>query len=181
MLLCVISMSVSAQEHLTFKGIPIDGTPKEFGSKLTANGFEYQYDYDGVLWYEGPFAGYNNCKVAVKSSNNLVYEVVVIFPTAYSWNALYSTYISLKNMLTQKYGDPYNSKEEFINTPSYIDLDDDNDKFYEVGDGHCSYGAIFFTAQGTVALEIKQSKCVGIHYEDAHNIAVKESAAIDDL
>ena len=29
------------RQHLTFKGIPIDGTPEEFGRKLEAVGFEY--------------------------------------------------------------------------------------------------------------------------------------------
>ena len=181
MALCLLSLGVSAQEHLKFKGIPIDGTPKAFGQKLTTSGFEYLREYNGVLWYGGAFAGYNNCEVAIKSANNLVYEVVVIFPDAYSWNSLYSTYSSLKSMLTQKYGDPFVEEEKFVNTPLYRDLDDDNDKFYEVGQGHCVYHAGFYVPEGSIWLEIKSTKSVGIHYHDALNERAVESAAIDDL
>ena len=171
-------------KHLAFKGIPIDGTPSEFGQKLKSSGFTYSYEYDGIPWYKGSFAGYSGCEIAVKSSNNLVYEVVVIFPKDYSWGHLYTTYSSLKNMLVTKYGEPTSISEEFVNTPIYRDLTDDNDKFYEVKDNHCKYYAGFSTAEdglGLIQLEIKSSGCVGLHYMDLINSFSKESAAINDL
>ena len=71
-------------QHLTFKGIPIDGTPEEFGRKLEAEGFEYNYKIQGLYWYKGgSFAGYSDCELIVKTYEKLVYEVVAILPTQY--------------------------------------------------------------------------------------------------
>ncbi len=171
-------------KHLTFKGIPIDGTPTEFARELSSNGFTYSYEHDGILWYKGFFAGYNGCEIAIKSSNNLVYEIVVIFPKDYSWGHLYSTYSSLKDMLTMKYGEPTSVTEEFVNTPIYMDMSDDNDRFSEVKDNHCRYYASFTSTKdgiGSIHLEIKSSGCVGLHYTDLINSVSKEFSAIGDL
>ena len=192
MLLCSVAICSSfaqtnetnIEQHLKFKGIPIDGTPSEFGAKLKNNGFTYARTIDsGLVIYKGSFAGYNNCEVGVKSNNNLVYEVVVLFPKSYSWNHLNNTYSSLKEMLTTKYGNP-ESIEKFENTPSYINIEDDNNKYREVENGRCAYGSSFVSlldGLGSIMLEIKKSCCVGLHYKDYYNEKKKESAAINDL
>lgn len=173
------------RQHLTFKGIPIDGTPEEFGRKLEAVGFEYNYKSQGSYWYKGgSFAGYSDCEVIVKTYDNLVYEVVAILPTQYRWNHLYNDYCTLVSSLKKKYGEPYYSKEEFISTPSYIDLDDDNDKYSEVKDGHCKYYTGFsvgYGLTGSVHIEIKASGRVGLHYTDWYNECLKEQAVVNDL
>ena len=190
-LICLFAVCVSyaqtdnavAERHLKFKGIPIDGTPSEFGTKLKEAGFSYVKIVNGTRWYNGPFAGYNNCDVAVKANNNLVYEVVVIFPKDYSWWQLYNTYSSLKDMLSTKYGKP-ECREEFENTPSYKDINDDNVKYSEVSYGRCFYCSSFISlvdGLGSIALEIKNSCRVGLHYTDYYNEKKKESSAINDL
>ena len=192
MLLCSVAICSSfaqtnetnIEQHLKFKGIPIDGTPSEFGAKLKNNGFTYERTIDsGLVIYKGSFAGYNNCEVGVKSNNNLVYEVVVIFPKSYSWNHLNDTYSSLKEMLTTKYGNP-KSIEKFENTPSYVNIEDDNNKYREVENGRCTYLSSFISlvdGLGTIGLEMKSTCCVGLHYTDYYNEKKKESAAINDL
>lgn len=173
------------RQHLTFKGIPIDGTPEEFGRKLEAVGFEYNCKSQGSYWYEGgSFAGYSDCEVIVKTYDNLVYEVVAILPTQYRWNHLYNDYCTLVSSLKKKYGEPHYSKEEFVSTPSYIDLDDDNDKYSEVKDGHCKYYTGFsvgYGLTGSVHIEIKATGRVGIHYTDWYNEYLKEQAVVNDL
>lgn len=171
-------------KHLSFKGIPIDGSPEEFGKALSRNGFTYDYEYNNVLFYKGSFAGYNGCYIAIKSSNNIVYEVVVLFPENYSWSHLYNNYTNIKTMLTLKYGEPTIEREEFVNTPIFINLDDDNDKFYEVKDGHCVYGANFTSLTdglGNITIEIKDTGRVGLYYEDFMNSLSKEMSAFEDL
>jgi hypothetical protein len=183
LLICAVAFAQTTEtQHLTFKGIPIDGSPVTFGNKLKAAGFTFEYNFDGNDWYKGSFAGYNNCDICVKYSHNLVYEVVVLFPECYSWTILYNNYQSLVNMLTTKYGNPYASEAKFENTPSYRDIDDDNDKFYEVKNGHCVYYALFGNLTGSVIIEIKDSiPRVGLHYIDDTNNSAKDSAALDDL
>ena len=173
----------NTEQHLKFKGIAIDGTPNEFGSKLQNAGFSYSYKDEGTYYYEGSFAGYDNCKIIVKSTNNLVHEVVAIFPKDYSWGHLHNTYSSLKDMLTTKYGKP-EGKEIFENTPTYVNISDDNDKYREVGYNRCNYYSVFTSildGWGTIVLEIKSAHCVGIHYIDFYNEQKKKSSAINDL
>lgn len=175
------------RQHLTFKGIPIDGTPEEFGCKLEAVGFKYKYKSQGLYWYEGgSFAGYSDCEVIVKPYDNLVYEVVVLLPTKYQWSHLYGDYSSLVYSLTKKYGEPIYKTEEFVNTPRYIDISDDNDKYSEVKDNHCKYYCAFRDApgwgyNGTIYIEIKATGRVGLHYSDWYNEYLKEQAVVNDL
>lgn len=175
------------RQHLTFKGIPIDGTQDEFGRKLEAVGFEYNYKSQGSYWYKGgSFAGYSDCEVIVKAYDNLVYEVVVLLPIKYKWSHLYGDYSSLVYSLTKKYGEPIYKTEEFVNTPRYIDISDDNDKYSEVKDSHCKYYCAFRDApglgyNGTIHIEIKATGRVGLHYTDWYNEYLKEQAVINDL
>ena len=173
------------EHHLKFKGIPIDGTPFEFGEKLKETGFSYrETDSDGYRWYKGNFAGYNNCEIVVKANNNIVYEVVAIFPESYSWNHLYNNYSSLKRMLTTKYGEPWLNKEKFENTPSYVKIENDDAKFKEVQKGNCKY-VVAFTSEkdgiGDIVLEIKKSCCISLFYTDYRNKIKKDASAINDL
>ena len=154
-------------------------------SIICNNWFEYDYKSQGSYWYKGgSFAGYNDCKVIVKAYDNLVYEVVAILPTQYRWNHLYNDYCTLVSSLKKKYGEPDYSKEEFVNTPSYKDLDDDNDKYSEVKDDHCNYYTGFsvgYGLTGSVHIEIKASGCVGLHYTDGYNKYLKARAVENDL
>ncbi len=175
------------RQHLTFKGIPIDGTPEEFGRKLEAVGFEYNYKSQGSYLYKGgSFAGYSDCEVIVKAYDNLVYEVVVLLPIKYQWSHLYGDYSSLVYSLTKKYGEPIYKTEEFVNTPRYIDISDDNDKYSEVKDNHCNYYCAFrdtpgWGYNGTIHIEIKATGRVGLHYTDWYNEYLKEQAVVNDL
>lgn len=175
------------RQHLTFKGIPIDGTPEEFGRKLEAVGFEYDHKSQGLYWYKGgSFAGYSDCEVVVKAYDNLVYQVVVLLPTKYQWSHLYGDYSSLVYSLTKKYGEPIYKTEEFVNTPRYIDISDDNDKYSEVKNNHCNYYCAFRDApgwdyNGTIHIEIKATGRVGLHYKDWYNEYLKEQAVENDL
>ena len=171
-------------QHLKFKGIPIDGTPFEFGEKLKNNGFTYDETLAGNYWYKGSFAGYHDCNICVKAHNNLVYEVVALLPNNYSWNHLYNAYSSLKEMLTTKYGEPRLNEEKFENTPSYVNIEDDNEKFREVKKGNCKYAAAYTSLKdgmGIIVIEIKDAGRIGLHYEDFANSKKKQSSAINDL
>ena len=86
-------------------------------------------------------------------------------------------------MLTTKYGNP-ESIEKFENTPSYVNIEDDNNKYREVENERCAYHSLFISlvdGLGTIGLEIKSTCCVGLHYHDYYNEKKKEAAAINDL
>ena len=54
---CYIICSKAIQEHLTFKGVPIDGTLSEYVAKMKSAGFKYLGEQDGTAILQGDFAG----------------------------------------------------------------------------------------------------------------------------
>ena len=86
-------------EHLTFKGVPIDGTLNEFVSKMKQNGFTHLGTEDGTAILNGDFAGYKDCYVGVSTlkQNDLVHKIAVIFPDNDTWSTLSGNYFDLKN------------------------------------------------------------------------------------
>ena len=47
-----------AQEHLTFKGVPIDGTLDTYVANMKKAGFTFIGENDGIALLRGDFAGY---------------------------------------------------------------------------------------------------------------------------
>ena len=92
------STTTTASAPLTFKGIPITGSPSAFGSALVKAGFRNA----GNGTYTGDFAGYSGCKVT--PTGNPVQEVRVDFPVISDWDALEKAYDNLQADLTRKYG-----------------------------------------------------------------------------
>lgn len=179
--------TASAQEtteHMTFKGIPIDGTLNSFVTKLKQKGFTHWGTSDGVAMFGGDFAAYKNCTVGAVSSKDkdLVVKVAVIFPFQETWSALENNYISLKQMLTTKYGEPSDCVETF---QSYSQPKDDNMKMHELRMDRCKYYTIFETEKGNIELQLGHSsvsECyVILSYYDAINQKTVMSDAMDDL
>ena len=177
-----------SSEHLKFKGVPIDGTLSEYVLKMKQVGFQLIETDDGVALLEGEFAGYRDCMVGVKTlqKKDLVHEIVVLFPSQDKWSGLSYDYERLKTMLTKKYGNPAECVEQFVNTPIYIDIDDDNDKLREVENDHCEYYSVYNIDNGSILLTISNDGylfgCrVKLFYSDKINSEKFDNAAMEDL
>lgn len=170
--------------HLTFKGIPIDGTLKDYVSKMTQNGFTYMSTEDGLAIFEGDFASYNNCVIGVSTlkDKDLVHKVVVIFPDKPTWSTLSGNYFNLKQMLTEKYGAPTEVTEKF-DSPSK--QEDDNSKMYEVKFDRCKYHSIWQLEKGEIQLIISHNSVtscfVTLAYFDNSNNEIIRTKAKGDL
>jgi hypothetical protein len=170
-------------EHLSFKGVPIDGTLNEYVLKMKKNGFMHTGTKDGLAILEGDFASYKNCTVGVSTlkSKDLVSKIIVLFPDLEIWSSLSSNYFNLKEMLTEKYGQPAESKEEF---QSYTP-DNDGSKMTSVQLGHCKYYSIYETEKGTIELSIEQNDnsrtFVKLAYFDKINGETIKKEALNDL
>jgi len=170
--------------HLTFKGIPIDGTLREYVTKMEQNGFTYKRSEDGVAMLVGDFAGYRNCIVWVGTlkQQDLVSKITVIFPNHNTWSSLSFNYFSLKQMLTEKYGKPLKCVETF---QSRYPPDDDGEKMYEVKFDRCKYYTVYKTAQGSIELSIEHegvTRCfVALSYYDKINSNLRRAKVKDDL
>lgn len=106
---------MESNNHLKFKGVPIDGTLKEFVSRMKRNGFKSLGSEDGVEVLQGDFAAYKECIVYVSTLDNkdLVSRISVVFPKQETWEYLYGDYKNLKGLLTEKYGQPSEITEKF--------------------------------------------------------------------
>ena len=181
--LCIICsvFFANAQEHLSFKGIPIEGNITTFCQKLMAKGFtQIGMDKNAGL-FVGDFTG-RNATVAVVATDNGqdVHTVGVIFDKSDSWKVLVHTYEEYKNLYIEKYGQPsecveYNPSHTETNTSQMLDLNE----------GKVTYTSIFNAPGGSITISILGEKYkegfVGIKYEDTQNVNNKRKSDLDEI
>ena len=63
------AFNIMAQEHLTFKGIPIEGSMTEFCQKLRTKGFTSIANLDNISVFTGDFTG-QKATVSVMATDN---------------------------------------------------------------------------------------------------------------
>ena len=184
-MMLLVGLTATAQTgHLTFKGVPIDGTLNSFVGKLKQKGFTLIGTEQGLALLKGDFAAYKGCTVLVyQHESGIVNRVGVMFPDKDTWSTLYNDYSNLKDMLTQKYGEPAKVTEEF---QGYVSpYTDDDDKMHSVRMDRCKYICDFFTDNGIIELRISHSGyskcCVVLVYMDAENEKKVQDSAIEDL
>lgn len=171
-------------EHLSFKGVPIDGTLSEFVSKMKINGFTHVSTEKDAVILNGDFAGYKDCNVTVSTlkQRDLVYKIDVHFPKKDTWSKLSNNYFELKDMLTEKYGKPSNTTEIFDGNSQ---PGDDQDRMYNVKTDRCKYYSIWKTDKGEIKLSIdhnsRLSCFVNLAYFDKINGNKIKATAKDDL
>lgn len=184
LMMAAAAMGAMAQnEHMTFKGIPIDGSVSSFVAKLQQKGFTAQRQQNGNAFLSGMFAGYKDCTIGVVGDESgTTVKVAVLFPEYDKWSQLYGCFSSLKNMLTQKYGTPSQESETF---DAYSQPDDDMMRMIYVGTDKCKYYAVFETQRGSIELMIAHTDYsegfVLLSYYDKLNQQKALNSAIDDL
>ncbi len=180
---CFAQVKSDTSKHLTFKGVPINGTLAEFVTSMKKSGFVQKGTKEGIAILEGDFASYKNCIVGVSTLKNkdLVSKIAVMFPSLKTWSSLSTNYFHLKELLTEKYGKPSESVEKF---QSYTP-DDDGSKITQVELGACKYYTTFETEKGTIQLAIEHdgmTSCfIKLAYFDKINSETIKKQALDDL
>jgi len=190
-LFCLIIIATSfaqsktdTTEHMTFKGVPIDGTLNEYVSKMKQSGFTLIGTEDGVAMLKGDFAAYKDCIIGVATlkQKDLVSKITVIFPESKTWSSLSSNYYNIKELLTEKYGEPSEIVEKF---DTYSEPEDDNSKMHEVGMNNCKYYTTYEMEHGSIQLSIENdgfsTSFVMLSYFDKINSEIIRQKAIDDL
>jgi hypothetical protein len=175
--------STPSSDHLTFKGVPIDGTLNEYVLKMKNNGFTQLGTEEGTAMLKGDFAGHKDCIVGVATlkQKDLVSKITVIFPRCDTWSTLSSNYFSLKELLIEKYGKPSDSFENFDG----IEPSDDNFRIHQVKFDNCKYYTTFKTEKGSIQLSIEHdgvlSCFVILTYNDKINGDSIRAKALDEL
>ena len=178
----VAVINIMAQEHLSFKGIPIEGSMTEFCQKLKTKGFTSIGQENNISLFTGDFTG-SEATVGVTATDDgkNVFAVVVLFEPSGEWNTLVNTYDYYKDLYTRKYGKPSISKEK---NPA---LSDSNTALMaEVHQGTVVYGSAWEVTGGDIQLSIEKSSgvyegMVLIRYRDSQNVEAKIQSDLDDI
>lgn len=179
---CCVAISCFAQEHLSFKGIPITGSMTEFCKKLSQKGFTKIGSRGNINMFSGNFTGRNSTVgVGATDDGKSVYSVVVLFDASDEWNVLVNTYDYYKEIYTRKYGKPSFCKE---NNPAHSDSN--IALMLELEQGTVVWGSQWQPTGGIIELSIEKgdSTCEGIvviRYRDAQNVEEKMQRDIDDI
>ena len=182
-LFVLLTAGLMAQQNMTFKGVEIDGPLDKFVKALEAEGFAREGEENGVVVMRGDFAGYNDCEIAVISSeeDGGVDAVGVMFHEREEWPVIEVDYNRLKEMLTAKYGRPYPVVEEFQGRT----FDDNKIKFSFLTSDRCKWISIFEMDRGRIELFMQQTSedkaAVILKYYDYKNTDVTRSSIMDDL
>lgn len=180
----LISFAQTDSQHLSFKGVPIDGTLDEYVQTMKQKGFDYIGTEEGIAILTGDFTAYKGCTlyVATLKQKDLVSKITVISPNCETWTTLANNYFSLKEMLTEKYGKPADVTEKFR---SYSEPRDDNDRMYNVKMDRCKYVTTFETPKGDIQLSIGHNSVMSCYvllsYFDKINGDVIRAKAMEDL
>lgn len=188
LVISLIAISASAQEHLKVKGIPIDGSTTSFIAKLKAAGLKTNArltEAIGSPILEGDFANLSNCKFSfLETSNGTVCKVLIMSNYITGWFSCKNKYDDLKELLSTKYN--VDGVYEVFKSP------------YEEGDGY-ELSAIsqekglwetyFSCPEGHISISIEASNTkegyISVIYEDQTNmakfVAEREKKLSDDI
>ena len=176
------TVNLMAQEHLTFKGIPLEGSITEFCKKLEAKGFTSLGAENNIEVFIGDFTGrQTTIGVAATDNGKNVFSVVVFFDASKEWNILVNTYNYYKDLYTRKYGKPSMSKEK---NPALADSN--TALMAEVHDGTAVWVSTWKVTGGDIELSIEKSDgfyegLVIIRYRDAQNVEAKIQRDLEDI
>jgi len=182
MLLAAVVLAQQPQ-HLLFKGVPIDGTMDAYILQMKQAGFTLIKTEDGAALLIGDFAGHKNCSLFVTTlkQKNLVYKITVHFSDKETWLPLFGNYAEIKQLLTEKYGNPTEVIEKFDRRTEALD---DMIRMMDVRSDRCKYSSNWNTDKGTIVLSIDHigyNTFVKLEYFDKINGAVIKLKAKDDL
>lgn len=174
-------ISVMAQEHLSFKGIPIEGSISDFSRKLKSKGMTLTRKEGNYWFFSGDFIGRKATVLVATADGKNVFKVGTFFDPSREWNTLVDTYNYCKDLYTRKYGQPIAFREM---NPS---LSDSNIALMqEVYQGTVVYFSAWEVTGGTIELSIGKSSglyegMVAIIYRDAQNAEVKMQEDLNDI
>ena len=182
MVIALTSYAQSNSEHLSFKGIPIEGSMSEFCQKLKAKGFTSIGSENNLALFMGDFTGRNaTIGVTATDDGKNVFAVAVLFDPSDEWNTLVNTYSYYKDLYTRKYGKPTISKEK---NPAYSDSN--TALMAEVHRGRVVWTNAWEVTGGDIELSIEKTSgfyegMVIIRYRDSQNVETKIHKDLEDI
>lgn len=193
LLIAMASFAQSANQHLKFMGVPINGTIAQFQTKLVAKGCSLNkegsaYSPNGCRVFNGTLIGNKVIIYAFyNTQTKTVYRVKAIIDGV-SEDMAEQHYQKLKNLLSQKYGTDYTKEgtKEGKEAISFLALKndfsgDDLDNYSKVSEFALGTVDIFITKDEKEWVRDPYNYNVHIDYCDALNYEKNDSDMLDDL
>ena len=179
---CFSITAMAQNEHLEFKGVPIDGHIENFVSELKKQGFVEEHRFDTGVIMKGKFTGKDaNIFILPTAKTKIVWKVAAQIGEDEAWQTLKSNYFEYVKLYSSKYGEPTHHYEFF------------SDPYYE-GDGYelqalrkdkCTYWTAYELTNGVLTVSITSQGKISLSYEDSKNAKImkqeKTSNALDDI
>lgn len=156
------------QDHLKFKGIPIDNNINVFSKELIKQGFTLSESKGNMIILKGEFVG-KQCDVYIVGTKKtlLTWKVYISFNKESSWNSLKSKYNELKEQFTAKYGN--GESYEFFSSPYY---EGDGYETTAISVDKCTWSTFWKTEIGNIDISIENTQNIAISYQDIKNTDV---------
>lgn len=174
LIISLVALSASAQEHLKIKGVPIDGNLTSFLTKLKNAGLKTNAKYSEALGQpvlSGEFARLGNCNfIFLTTKDNTVCKVVVVSEPYSGWVSARSRYNELKESLAAKYGE--GKSFEYFRSPYY---EGDGYELSAIEQGKGTYQTFFNFNEGSISISLDADNTregyLTVNYEDGVNMA----------
>ena len=161
----LLSDNEDDDNHIKFKGIPVNGTVQQVRAKIINAGFVP--DGEPLV---GKFAGLKvKVYVGGDDNTNLAYSVIVVSDEEKSWGTLKQKYLKVREMYIQKYGEPTKDMQTF-GDPYY---EGEGDELEATENHKCLYSSCFAVPGGEVQILIA-NRSVMICFDDAINKPLEE-------
>lgn len=151
-------------EHLTFKGIPIDGTLEDFKEKLVKIGYE---TINQSL--KGRFANQDaEVFLPTTSKTGIVHQVIVVLNGSDNFPLLDAKYQNIVLLFTKKYGS-CESENRYFETPYY---EGDGYEIQAIRNNKCQITTRWKLAEGEIRIIIYNDCSILVGYTDEINNAI---------
>ena len=151
---------VFSQEHMTFQGIPIDGTIKSFHKQMKKHGFKLDFRLEDGYSYRGRYITNNDVIIVLFSPKSKKVQGIAIsvnfreMADSKSWQRVKEYYDYVVTLFSEKYD---TAKKEITACfePPYEE--GDGNEVEGIITGKCHYSTLFVTPQGKIEVEIESS------------------------
>jgi hypothetical protein len=178
LVLVFISVAGYGQNHIKFRDIEINGNLSQFVSQLEKIGYSLKTSEGNTSKLNGIFLGKEGELFVVSTpKTKTVWKVGFDFCKDENWISLKSDYKSLKEQITKKYGEPFETIE-FFSSPYY---DGDGNEIQAFKKGKCVFASYWEVESGFIDIGITDSCQIRISYEDKINAEIKSRESCEKI
>ena len=164
LLSALLCQMLSAQDHLDFQGIPVDGPLPSLVKPLKGLGFKAKDKDRDCHWFRGKYYGEQaELMVATTSVSGTAYLFMLTCPAKSDWPSLKNQYDYFKMRLTALHGEPTNLREDF--TFPYTESDGLRALEYD----KCHFVCTWVLPEGKITLTITTDHHARLFFIDRTN------------